>query len=377
MRMRNYLFKSKKTIASDIDPVTARMMKGCFIKQQVAGVFQFTNLGLRLLRNVETVIRKYMDEVAQEVRIPILQDKDTWKETERDKIYSDTMLSLKDRKGREFCLAPTSEEYCVKLVEHYIESYKQLPTVVYQIGEKYRDELRCRFGLARSKQFVMKDAYSFACCEDHANEIYRNFYNIYCKIFREFGFETLSACSQPSEIGGRFAHEFLVKSQLGEDTTSQFREATEIESLEQLVDREQDAVNVIDTKVLKSHFTDESGKEKPFIMGCYGIGVSRIIALLFEKNKFFRENLAPFKVHIIVVNLSSHIKQAEEIYKNIKNSLLDDRDKSLSEKISDAELIMSPIRVIVGSKIEIHDLSREKTSKFDIIKDALDFLKNL
>lgn len=382
--MRHYLFKSQKNISSEIDPITTKMIKGCFIKQQVSGIFQFTNLGLRLLNNIEKIIRKYIDELAQEVKIPILQDKDTWKETQRDEVYADTMFSLKDRKKREFCLAPTSEEYCVKLIEHYIESYKQLPIVVYQIGEKYRDELRCRFGLARSKQFIMKDAYSFSCSEQQTNEIYKNFYNAYCRIFKDLGFNAITSKSYPSEIGGKFAHEFLLESQLGEDKVSKFRQATEINSLNDLIDHEDSTKNVIeigeifylDTKyseALKAKFTDESGKEKPFIMGCYGIGVTRIMAVLFECNKFFVRKLAPFKIHIIAINLSV----AEKLYENISDiTILDDRDKSFGEKLIDAELMMSPVRIIVGNKIEIIDLELNRKESFESIEDSLKFLKD-
>ena len=385
MKMRNYLFKTQKTIASDIDPITSLMIKGAFIKQQVAGVFQFTNLGLRLLNNIEKIIRKHIDTIAQEVRIPILQDKDTWKETGRDIAYAETMFSFKDRKEREFCLAPTSEEYCVKLVENFIESYKQLPITVYQIGEKYRDELRCRFGLVRSKQFIMKDAYSFAANEKQATEIYVNFYNLYCNIFKELGLDVITSQSDPGEIGGNFAHEFLVESSLGEEKVKNCRKANPIENIEQLKDNECEEKQAMEigeifyldkkySSVLKAGFMNEEKVKQNFIMGCYGIGVSRILAVLFEKHKFFPKHFAPFKIYIV----SIEEKKANLLYKNFKQvSLLDNRDKSFGEKMTDAELIRSPIRVVVGKSFEIEDFSSRSKAIVDSLEEAIKILNQI
>ena len=197
MEMSKLYYTVQKEIPSDAVISSHQLMiKGCYIKQLASGVYTFLPLGLKALRNVETIIRKEMDQYAQELIMPALLPADLFKITGRWEKYGNELFHLEDRNHRDFCLGPTHEEFFTSIVKQDIKSYKKLPIVLYQIQNKYRDEKRPRFGILRSRDFVMKDAYSFNMDEDSLNTTYQEMKQAYINIFTkcELDFAIVDAC---------------------------------------------------------------------------------------------------------------------------------------------------------------------------------------
>src|SRR5262245_36487243 len=163
MRLSRYLLPTLREAPSDADNISAAlMMRAGMIRKLAAGIYEWLPLGWRVLKKVETIVREEMDAIGgQEVSLPLIQPKELWEETKRWKVYGKELLRMKDRKGSEFCFAPTAEEVITDLVRREVRSWRQLPIMLYQIGLKFRDEIRPRFGVMRAREFLMKDAYSF------------------------------------------------------------------------------------------------------------------------------------------------------------------------------------------------------------------------
>jgi prolyl-tRNA synthetase len=377
MKLSKYLFKTNKN-ESSLDNATDRLIRGCFIQKECAGIFRFTNLGLKMVEKIKHVIRSELDNIGcLEVALPILQDINLWKKSGRDHAYGPERFSLKDRKDATMVLAPTAEESCTELISSIVSSYRQLPITVYQMIEKYRDEMRPRFGLVRSRQFIMKDAYSFAKDDEQATQIYVDIYNAYCRIFKNLGLNACAVTADTGEIGGKFSHEFVVlNDQIGEtDLYYDHLYNSEIHSVEEFnkITASFDNKSLsnckkslelghifylgdVYSKAMKAMFTDTDGLLKPFIMGCYGIGVTRILACLAETKAFFPEHLSPFKYHLIGINQ----EKSEEFYKISHNKLdilYDDRDQSTGTKFNDADIIGIPNRIIIGNNIEFKNMT--------------------
>lgn len=413
MRLSKSTFNSF-TINKDeenVDKVTGRLYKMSGIIQESSGIFQYNYLIKRVIDKIEGIIRFYMDNEigAFEIRVPTIQDLDVWKAAGREQTYGPEMFKLKDRKGHDICLAATAEAYVTNLVKKTIQSYKQLPFTVYQITDKYRDEIRPRFGLVRGRQFIMKDSYTFCSTHEEQEDLYYKHYNAYLDIFAELGLEVISIPADPGQIGGKSSHEFAVFSEFGEDIVNYHQEeippAEKVKSFEELkinknspqptaqVSMYPDFNMKYQKKVLEvghifyldqsysiplgANFSDKDNTLKPFIMGSFGIGVSRIIHVLYEKYKFLPLSVSPFQIHIVSVKNN---EEHEEIYEELKESfevLFDDRDKSFAQKIEDANLIGIPIRVILGRNIELVDFRGSDTGTIHIMRDKeelFDFL---
>jgi len=189
------------------------MFRAGMIRKLVSGIYEWLPLGLRVLKKVEQIVREEMNIVGGlEVWLPHLLPKEPWEETGRWNVYGKELFRLKDRKMSDFCLAPTAEEIITGLIRNEVRSYKQLPMMFYQFGTKFRDEIRPRFGVIRSREFYMKDAYSFHKDEKCAEEYYKIVYDAYCKIFRRCGLKFLPVDATTGAIGGKFSHEFMVVS---------------------------------------------------------------------------------------------------------------------------------------------------------------------
>jgi prolyl-tRNA synthetase len=218
MRASQYFIPTLKEAPSEAEvPSHKYLLRAGYIRKLAAGIYDYLPLGLRVLRKIENIIRKHMDEAgALEVLLPILTPAELWLETGRWNVYGKELFRLKDRKGRDFALGPTHEETITDLVRKNIRSYKDLPKNFYQIQTKFRDELRPRYGLIRGREFLMKDAYSFDISEEMAIKSYEKMKETYHKIFKALGLDYLMVEADVGAIGGKYSHEFVVKVPNGE-----------------------------------------------------------------------------------------------------------------------------------------------------------------
>ncbi len=220
MKLSKYLLPTLREAPSDADNVSAQLMQRAgMIRKVASGIYDWLPLGLRVLRKVEKIVRAEMDGIGgQEVSLPVIQPKGLWEETGRWGVYGKELLRLKDRKDAEFCFAPTAEEVVTDLVRREVRSWRQLPTMLYQIGLKFRDEIRPRFGVMRAREFLMKDAYSFHADEADATSYYRIIYDAYKRVFLRCGLKFKPVEAQSGAIGGSYSHEFMVLAETGEET---------------------------------------------------------------------------------------------------------------------------------------------------------------
>ncbi|MBI5906390.1 MAG: proline--tRNA ligase [Deltaproteobacteria bacterium] len=219
MRYSGYLMPTTKETPSDAEVVSHRLMlRAGLIRKVASGIYNYLPAGLRVLRKVERILREEMDRAgAMEVLMPAVVPSELWKESGRWDAYGKELLRFRDRADREFCLGPTHEEVITDLVRREIRSWRQLPVNLYQIQDKFRDEIRPRFGLMRGREFFMKDAYSFDADEEGAAESYRRMYDAYCRIFRRMGLDFRAVEADTGSIGGSSSHEFMVIAESGED----------------------------------------------------------------------------------------------------------------------------------------------------------------
>jgi prolyl-tRNA synthetase len=396
MRWSNYYIPTLKEVPVQTEAVSHQLLlRAGLVHMLTSGVYSYLPLGLRVLRRVEAIIREEMNAIgSQEVFLPCLQPIDLWKQTGRDETLAEVMIRFEDKKGRAMCLGPTHEEVITNLVKDYVQSYRQLPIVLYQIQTKFRDELRTRFGIVRACEFIMKDAYSFDRDDEGLKKNYQLMYDAYVKIFKRCGLEVVIVKADSGAMGGDVSHEFMVPAEIGEDTITVERNGKQ----ETQVAIELGHIFQLGTKYSKAqqaNFLDEDGKSNPIIMGCYGIGVSRLIAAVIEKNNddkgiIWPGEVAPFDLEILPVQIheAEIMELANEFYKDSCELgfevLMDDRDESAGRKFNDADLIGIPLRVTIGKrnlaegKIEIKDRRTNQVQLIskDKVKEYLTDFKN-
>lgn len=219
MRISQYYIPTLRETPSDAEVISHKLMlRAGMIKKVAAGIYSYLPLGLRVIRKIENIVRKYMNEAgAIELLMPAVVPAELWKESGRWYAYGKELLRIKDRHGRDFCVGPTHEEVITDIVRNDIKSYKQLPVNLYQIQTKFRDEIRPRFGLMRGREFIMKDAYSFDIDNAGAEISYNKMKDAYCKIFEACGLKYKMVDADSGAIGGSFSHEFMVLADTGED----------------------------------------------------------------------------------------------------------------------------------------------------------------
>ncbi len=565
MKMSNMLVLTLREVPAEAEIASHKLMlRSGMMRKMASGIYNYMPIGLKALKKIENIIREEMGEAgAQEFLASAVLPAELWQESGRWDAYGDEMFRLKDRNNRDFCLGPTHEEVFTDIARNEIKSYKQLPVNLYQIQTKYRDERRPRFGVMRSREFVMKDAYSFDKDQEGLDVSYNKMQEAYVKIFNRCGLDAKCVEADSGAIGGSNSAEFMVKSEVGEDdvvfcdkcnyaaniekaeaisekadveelkemkkvntpevksiedlekffniTSKKFvktllfnvdgkivavlvrgdREVNEVKvsnaigeviniemaSSEEvykatnakvgfagpiginvdklLVDEEVtymynfvvganetnyhienvnynrdftgivgDFRNVINgekcpmcggnitisrgtevghifklgtkySEAMKANFIDESGLEKPFLMGCYGIGVTRTMASIIEQHNdesgiIWPLAVAPYHVSLIPVNIKdeAQMKVAEELYKSLTKLgvevLMDDRNERAGVKFKDSELMGIPIRITVGKKIndgEIefklrHEMDNEIIKIDDVCNRIIDEFKN-
>ena len=220
MRSKEFFMPTQREVPGDVEIISHNLMvRAGLIMQVAAGIYNYLPLGLKVIKNIENIVRQCMNEAgAIELLMPSIIPAELWKESDRWNKYGKELLRLKDRHNREFCFGPTHEEVITDIVRKYIKSYKQLPINLYQIQTKFRDEIRPRFGLMRCREFIMKDAYSFDVDEEHCRISYEKMYDAYCKIFDRMGLIYKVVEADTGAIGGNVSHEFMVIADTGEDT---------------------------------------------------------------------------------------------------------------------------------------------------------------
>ena len=561
MRYSSYFIPTLKETPAEAEVISHKLMlRAGMIRKLASGIYTYLPTGLKSLKKVESIIREEMNKAgAVEILMPAVQPAELWKESGRWDFYGKELLRFKDRHDRQSCLGPTHEEVITDLVRKEIQSYKQLPINLYQIQNKFRDEIRPRFGIMRGREFLMKDAYSFDAGESGAEKSYEKMYKAYTNIFRRCGLQFRAVEADTGSIGGSFSHEFMVLAETGEDHIMNCKKCDYAANLEKAeikdIEIETPASPVDDSKIIKdvetpdqrtveevttflsispkqlvktlifrsdeeiigvlvrgdhdlnepklkallgseiveladpqlvnevtgapmgfagpvglklriiadnaikgmtnfvtggnrkdlhslnvnlerdfkvdifgdlrsitpedscprcgseisfgkgievghifklgtkysdamgAVFLDENGKEKPMVMGCYGIGVGRTVAAAIEQNHdkdgiIFPAPIAPFEVVILPlqVNEQEVVDTAERLYTELSSLdidvLLDDRDMRAGFKFKDADLLGTPLRVTIGTRnlkngqIELKHRSESESSLLSL-KDAV------
>ncbi len=386
MKQSLMFIPTKKEAPKDAEVLSHKLLaRAGLVKQLAAGIYTYLPLGYKVIKKIETIIREELDKIGcSELLMPALQPRDLWEESGRWGKYGPELMRLTDRKDREFCLGPTHEEVVTSVAREYLNSYKKLPIALYQIQTKFRDELRPRFGLMRGREFIMKDAYSFHETKEELDEWYQKFARAYTNIFLRCGLETRIVSSDVGQIGGNEADEFMVMSEVGEDTI------TYCTSCKYASNQEHSGLNDGDkcpkcgkdistakgievgnifklgTKYSESmncKVVNKEGETVPVVMGCYGIGISRTLMASVEQHAtedgiLWPDEIAPFDVHIIPVNHKNEnqVSLAQIVYEKLKEMgkdvLIDDREERAGVKFKDADLIGIRYRVVVGKDAE-------------------------
>ena len=373
---------------SDAELISHKLMvRSGMIKKTAAGIYSWLPLGLKVLKKVEEIVRKNLNNFdAEEILMPMVQPAELWKESGRYGEYGKELLKFDDRSNRGFVLGPTHEEIICEIFRSHPKSYKDLPVNLYQIQTKFRDEIRPRFGVMRSREFLMKDAYSFDIDEKGLVKSYGKMKDAYISIFDEIGLDYRIVKADSGNIGGDVSEEFHILADSGEDLIAvsdssdfaanvevlnydkdpselegkkspdgkgklKIKRGIEVGHIFQLGQKYSQAMNV--------GVKDMNGNSIHPFMGCYGIGVSRIVAAAIEQNHDDRgiqwpDKITPFGVNIICLDPESDeiMKVCSEIYSILQKSgfdpLLDDRDIRAGIKFKEHELLGIPYSIIIG-----------------------------
>ena len=417
MRQSRLFTKTKKEVPTDeISKNAELLIRGGFIHKEMAGVYDYLPLGLRVLKKIENIIREEMNAIGgQEVLMTTLQNPDIWKKSIRwDEAVVDNWFKSKLISGGDVGIANTHEEPITNMLTHFVNSYKDFPVYIYQFQNKFRNELRAKSGIMRVKEFMMKDLYSFSKTEEEFKKFYEKCAEAYLKIFKKIGighitYRTLAA---GGSFTTGFTDEFQTISSVGEDTIYINEEKglainKEIYNDENLIKygfnkvamKEEKAIEVgnifpLGTKysdALSLSYLDEKGEKQKIIMGSYGIGLGRLLGTVVEvlsddKGIIWPESIAPFAVHLLALGEDENVqKEANKIYEDlVKNNievLFDDRNSiSPGEKFADADLLGIPLRIVVSTRslkengVEIKKRTEEK-GKIISLDELLTLLK--
>lgn len=369
--------------------VNAKLLeRGGFVHKTMAGVYDWLPLGLRVLNNVNAIIREEMNAIGGvEVFLSALQPKERWEKTARWEVLADIMYQFKDHSGRDVGLAVTHEEAVSEIATRFIHSYKDLPRFIYQIQTKFRDEPRAKSGVIRGREFLMKDLYSFHRDEADLEKFYAKADKAYRRIFTRCGVDVLVTEASGGTFTKNFSHEYQAVSEAGEDFTlscekcryAQNKEISTITEGETCpkcggVIRGAKTIEVgnifkLGTKFSEAFgvsYADETGERRPVFMGCYGIGPGRLVGTVAEVNHDERgliwpEAVAPFRVHLVALFGKEKsvrqkvVREADRLYEKLLAKgvavLYDERgETSAGEKFADADLLGIPWRVVVSEK---------------------------
>ena len=393
MKASHLILGTQRENPADAEIISHQLMiRAGLVRQVSSGIYNWLPIGKKVLQKVENIIRKEMNIAgAQEILMPMVQPASLWEESGRIDQYGQELLVFLDRHDNKFCLGPTHEEIITDLCKNLLTSYKQLPVTLYQIQTKFRDEIRPRFGVMRSREFLMKDAYSFDLDKESLDQSYSVMKKAYKKIFDSLGLDYRIVKADSGAIGGSDSEEFHVLADSGEDLlafSDKSEYAINAELLTELQDGQDpyslegkpspDGKGLLKLKkgievghifklgrkyseILNLRIQGENNDIHPE-MGCYGIGASRIVAAAIEQNHdekgiIWPKALAPFEVALVEVNpkKKDEIKEkSSEIYNLLKENdidvLWDDREKRPGVKFTDMEVTGIPLTIIIGER---------------------------
>ena len=393
MKASHLILGTQRENPADAEIISHQLMiRAGLVRQVSSGIYNWLPIGKKVLQKVENIIRKEMNIAgAQEILMPMVQPASLWEESGRIDQYGQELLVFLDRHENKFCLGPTHEEIITDLCKNLLTSYKQLPVTLYQIQTKFRDEIRPRFGVMRSREFLMKDAYSFDLDKESLDQSYSLMKEAYIKIFDSLGLDYRIVKADSGAIGGSDSEEFHVLADSGEDLlafSDKSEYAINAELLTELQDGQDpyslegkpspDGKGLLKLKkgievghifklgrkyseILNLRIQGENNDIHPE-MGCYGIGASRIVAAAIEQNHdekgiIWPKALAPFEVALVEVNpkKKDEIKEkSSEIYNLLKENdidvLWDDREKRPGVKFTDMEVTGIPLTIIIGDR---------------------------
>lgn len=391
MLQSKFFLRIEKNVPPEEKSINAKLLiRAGFINKLMAGVYTLLPLGLRVYRKIENIIREEIENVGgQEISMPALHPKEIWEKTGRWREFAGReMFKVRSQSGKDYGLGWTHEEVVTPLAKNFIKSYKDLPLYIYQIQDKFRDELRVKSGILRCREFTMKDLYSFHRDEKDLDEYYEKVKAAYFKIFERAGLKEKTYLTLAS--GGSFSkysHEFQTITPNGEDEICickkckiainkeimqsekdkcpecggadfEFKKAIEVGNIFKLKDKYSKPFNLT--------FRDKDGKEKIALMGCYGIGLGRLMGAIVESHYdengiIWPELVSPFDFHLITLNskdasIQNKIKEsAEKVYRALQKQglevIYDNRgDKSAGEKFVESDLIGIPKRIVVSER---------------------------
>ncbi|MFC2385323.1 MAG: aminoacyl--tRNA ligase-related protein [Candidatus Nanosyncoccus sp.] len=392
MKLSQSFIKTFREVGKEETARNAQLLiRAGYIHKEMAGVYDFLPLGLITLNKIQDIIREELNKLGcQEFQMTALQNPEPWIKTDRwsDQVI-DVWFKTKLNAGGELGLAPTHEEPITNLMTKFISSYKDLPVYVYQFQTKYRNELRAKSGILRTREFLMKDLYSFSIDENEHQKFYDQVDQAYMRIYERLG---LGDCTFKTYASGgafsKYSHEYQTLLPVGEDiiylnhnkTIAVNEEVMNEEVLNDLGAKREDFTATTAAEVgniftlrykfsepINLKFDDQNGEKKTVFMGSYGIGVSRVMGVIAEKfadekGLIWPENIAPFKYYVIGIGDQGEDLARELHQKHSKNILLDDRNLRPGEKFTDAELMGIPYRVVVSDKT-LEDDSVEITDR--------------
>jgi len=406
MRLSQYFLPTLKENPSEAQIVSHRLMlRAGMVRQSSAGIYSWLPMGLRVLRNIEKIVREEQDRAGcQEILMPTIQPAELWQKSGRYDDYGKEMLRITDRHGRDMLYGPTNEEQITDIVRTEIQSYKDLPKMLYHIQWKFRDEVRPRFGIMRGREFLMKDSYSFDLDFESSKRAYNKMFVAYLRTFDRLGLRGIPMQADTGPIGGDLSHEFLVLAETGESGVFVHKDLLEFDIPGDDIDYDDDLQPIVDKwtslyaatdekhedgagaelgdKLLEArgievghifHFgskysepmgatvMDKNGDTVPLQMGSYGIGVSRLIGAIIEASHddngiIWPESVAPFKVGLINLKSGDEACDAtcDKIYNELNaagcETLLDDTSERAGGKFKNMDLIGLPWQVVIGPR---------------------------
>lgn len=385
VRLSSLFTKTKKQVPADEAARNAQLLiQAGYVHKEMAGVYAYLPLGKAVLDNISQIVREEMNAVGgQELQMTILQPRDIWEKTDRwDDKKVDNWFKTKLANGSELGIGLTHEEPVIDMLKDYVRSHRDLPLKVYQIQNKFRNELRAKSGLMRGREFLMKDLYSFSRTTQEHRDIYEDLAGAYERVYRRLGIGDITYRTfAGGGIFSKFSDEFQTLSDVGEDTiyiheakkiginkevfTDEVLSELDLNKSELVEKRAVEVGNIFSlgskySDALGLYYHDENGKQQSVVMGCYGIGISRIMGLLAEhfadeKGLAWPENVAPAKVYLATVGEDEQVLEAaEDIFAGFNKSnikvIYDDRPARPGEKFADADLLGIPYRIVVSKK---------------------------
>ena len=413
MRQSQLFTKTRKEAPTDETSKNAQLLiRAGFIHKEMAGVYAMLPFGLRTLNKIIQIIREEMDKIGgQELTMTALQDKELWEKTNRwDDCIVDSWFKTKLKNDTEVGLGFTHEEPLTRLMGEHVSSYRDLPIYAYQFQTKFRNETRAKSGIMRTREFIMKDLYSFSRNEKEHLDFYEKVKQAYVNIFDRVGIGASTYLTFASGgVFSKFSHEFQTLTSTGEDTVYVYKDKKIAVNKEVFTDEvkkdldldnnyvEARAVEVGNIFTLGTRFSDalnlnyknESGEKLPVFMGSYGIGPARLMGVVAEiysdeKGLVWPKEVAPFMVHLVRLGDNSDVvSYADKLYEDLKKKnidvLYDDRDLRAGEKFADSDLIGIPVRIVVSDKtvaekkVEVKNRT-EGDSKLMEVTEALKIL---